>query len=358
MVANYQGGDRANYECHSRRDGKKAPGCRGIATAALDDAVARVLLDALTPEQVALALAAASEVTGQHQRASRAAELAVERARYDAGRAERAFSQVEPENRLVARTLEARWEARLAALAEAEQALESARATLPPLPDRDSLAKIAADLPALWHAPTTTPRDRKRLLRTLIADVTLLPEPDRAKARIGIRWHAGTADQLIIDRPRPSGIPAATPSPAAELIRRLGPSTSNDDLVATLARHGYRTGAGRPFDVKAVQWVRRVYGIPVPSPVAAGEVSVKDAARQLGCSPGIIYYWIETGQLKARRGTGNRLCIPWTPGTEARCRARIATSGHLNPAARRTRPRKTPRWPAEQPRMSAPSGTI
>ena len=153
MVANYQGGDRANYECHSRRDGKKAPGCRGIATAALDDAVARVLLDALTPEQVALALAAASEVTGQHQRASRAAELAVERARYEADRAERAFSQVEPENRLVARTLEARWEARLAALAEAEQALESARATLPPLPDRDSLARIAADLPGALACP-------------------------------------------------------------------------------------------------------------------------------------------------------------------------------------------------------------
>jgi DNA invertase Pin-like site-specific DNA recombinase len=134
MVANYQGGDRASYECHSRRDGKKAPGCRGIATAALDDAVARVLLDALTPEQVALALAAADQVTGQHQRAGRAAELAVERARYEADRAERAFSQVEPENRLVARTLEARWEARLAGLAEAEQALESARAALPPLP--------------------------------------------------------------------------------------------------------------------------------------------------------------------------------------------------------------------------------
>ena len=110
--------------------------------------------------------------------------------------------------------------------------------------------------------------------------------------------------------------------------------------------------------MKAVQWVRRVYGIPVPSPVAAGEVSVNDAARQLGCSPGVIYYWIETGQLETRRGSGNRLCIPWTPNTEAECRARIAASGHLNPAARRTKPRKTPRCPAEQPRMSAPTGSI
>ena len=103
--------------------------------------------------------------------------------------------------------------------------------------------------------------------------------------------------------------------------------------------------------------MRHVYKIPVPPPVAAGEVSVKEAARLLGCSIGVVYYWIETGQLEARR-SGNRLCIPWTPETEAGCRDRIAASGHLNPEVRRTRPRKTPRCPAEQPRMSAPSGSI
>jgi hypothetical protein len=295
MAANYHGDDRASYECHSRRDGKKTPGCRGIAAHAVDDAVAAALLNALTPEQVRLALAAADEVTSRHQRVSRAAELAAERARYEADRAERAFSQVEPENRLVARTLEARWEARLAALADAGQALEAARAALPPLPDRASLEQLAADLPALWHAPTTTARDRKRLLRTLIADVTLLPEPGRDKARTGIRWHTGAADQLIIDRPRPTGIPAPTPSPATELIRRLGPGTSNTSLVTILRQHGYRTGAGRPFDIKAIQWVRHAYRIPSPSACGRGEISVSEAARRLGCSPGVVYYWIENG---------------------------------------------------------------
>jgi len=168
----------------------------------VDAAVAGALLDALTPGQVALALSAAGEVAGRHQRASRAAELAVERARYDADRAERAFGQVEPENRLVARSLEARWEARLAALAEAEQALQAAQDTLPPLPSQDDLEKLAADLPALWNAPTTSARDRKRLLRTLIADVTVLPGPDQAKVRIGIRWHAGATDELIAEGER------------------------------------------------------------------------------------------------------------------------------------------------------------
>ena len=304
MAANYHGDDRASYECHSHRDGKKTSGCRSIAADAVDDAVAGVLLQALTPEQVALALAAADEVTSAHQRTGRAAELAAERARYEADRAERAFTQVEPENRLVARTLEARWEAKLAALADAEQALAAAQAALPPLPDRASLEKLAADLPALWHAPTTTARDRKRLLRTLIADITMLPESDRAKARIGIRWHTGAADQIIIDRPRPSRIPAPTPAPATQLIRQLGPVTTSEDLAVILNQHGYRTGAGRPFDTKAVQWIRHAYHIPGPSPCRDAEISVNEAAQRLGCSPGVVYYWIETGQLTARRSTG------------------------------------------------------
>ena len=177
MMTNYHTDQRPSYECSSRRDQLTTPSCRSVAAACVDAAVAGALLDALTPGQVALALSAADEVAGRHQRASRAAELAVERARYDADRAERAFCAVEPENRLVARSLEARWEARLAALAEAEQALEAAQDTLPPLPSRDDLEKLAADLPALWNAPTTSARDRKRLLRTLIADVTVLPEP-------------------------------------------------------------------------------------------------------------------------------------------------------------------------------------
>ncbi len=152
MRTNYHTDQRPSYECSSRADRLTTPACRSVAAATVDDAVAGVLLDALTPDQVALALAAADEVAGRHQRVSRAAELAVERASYDADRAERAFCACEPENRLVARSLEARWEARLAALAEAEQALQAASESLPPLPGRAELEKLAGDLPGLWHA--------------------------------------------------------------------------------------------------------------------------------------------------------------------------------------------------------------
>jgi DNA invertase Pin-like site-specific DNA recombinase len=339
MRANYHTDQRPSYECSSRADRLTTPTCRSVAAATVDDAVAGMLLDALTPEQVALALSAADEVAGRHQRVSRAAELAVERARYDAGRAERAFCQVEPENRLVARSLEARWEDRLAALAEAEQALEAARDSLPPLPGRAELEKLAADLPGLWHAPATSNKDRKRLLRTLIADVALLPETDRSRVRIGIRWHTGATDELRVARAIHPGTAKRSPSPAVEMVARLGPVTPTAELARQLNDAGLTTGHGRPFDVKAVQWIRHAYNIPAPAPYAGSEISVAEAASRLGCSAGVIYYWIESAQLDARRGPGNRLCIPWTAKIEAACRQRITGSGHLNPAARRTRPR-------------------
>jgi Recombinase/Recombinase zinc beta ribbon domain len=340
MMTNYHTDARPSYDCSSRRDQLTTPSCRSVAAACVDAAVAGALLNALTPGQVALALSAAGEVAGRHQRASRAAELAVERARYDADRAERAFCAVEPENRLVARSLEARWEARLAALAQAEQALQAAQDTLPPLPSRDDLEKLAADLPALWNAPTTSARDRKRLLRTLIADVTVLPGPDRSKARIGIRWHTGATDELTIDRPAHSGTARRSPEAAIDLARRLGPATSNDELATRLNAAGHRTGHGRPFDIEAVQWIRHAYKIPVPDPYRPGEISVAEAARRAGCSTSVIYHWIHTGQLTARRGSAGRFCIPWNQQLQADCQRRIEQSGHLNPAARRTKPRQ------------------
>lgn len=99
---------------------------------------------------------------------------------------------------LVARSLKSRWEAKLAALAEAEAALADLRQAKPPLPDPQALQTLAADLPRLWDASTTTPKDRKRLLRTLIADI-IIREVDFDQAHIGIRWHTGAVDEVTAD---------------------------------------------------------------------------------------------------------------------------------------------------------------
>lgn len=337
MTTRYHHDGQAAYGCSSSRaDHEATATCRSIRADIVDDAVVARLLATLSPEQIELALAASDEVAGRHSRSHRAAELAVERAQYDADRAERAFTAVEPENRMVARTLEARWEARLAALDQAQAALAAAREATPALPDRSALQALAADLPGLWHAPDTKDRDRKRLLRTLISDVTLLPEPDRARARVGVRWHTGATDDLALTRPLTSPQVRQTPAAARELIATLRPSHSDEQVVAALAHAGLTTGTGRPYDVAAVKWVAHTYKIPAPSPFRDGEVCVDQAAQRLGITADAVYYWLTHGRLDARKDTTGRWCIPWNEQVEADCRRQINTSGHLTPPPCRT----------------------
>jgi DNA invertase Pin-like site-specific DNA recombinase len=147
MGVSYHDDGRAYYTCRARCDRQTTPGCQHASAATIDAAVAQALFTAIAPGELALAIAAAAEVTGRRQRATRAAELAVERARYQAGRAERAFCACEPENRLVARSLEARWEARLTELADAEAALAAQLTSQAPLPEPGQLASTAAFAP-------------------------------------------------------------------------------------------------------------------------------------------------------------------------------------------------------------------
>lgn len=330
MGTRYHRNGNAAYECtESRSDQTTTATCRSVVAGAVDDAVAERLLAALNPEEVALALAAADELTDRRSRRNRAAELAVERARYEANRAERAFLACEPENRLVARSLESRWEARLSALGEAEAALAHTQAAVSPLPSRAELEALAADLPRLWHAPTTSSRDRKRLLRTLIADITILRETDLTKCRIGIRWHTGATDELVVAR-RPSVIDYRRVSPAAlELARQLGPTHSNAALAAELNAAGHSTGGGRAFDARAVCNLRYYHHIPSPTLLEPSEVTVTEVAHQLGISHSCVTHWIRRGWLTARRGNNNQWCIPFGPAVEAACRDRMAASAHL-----------------------------
>src|SRR5262249_45848097 len=172
----------------------------------------------VAPEQLAPALAAADEVAERHGRTSRALELRAERARYQAARAERAFHQCDPDNRLVARSLERRWEEKLRELAEAERPL-AAQAAEPALPGREQLEALTRDLPALWASPTTSDRDRKRLLRALIADVTLSIQPTSSHVQVGIRWRSGASEQLTVLRP--DAARKKRRDAALELVRRV-----------------------------------------------------------------------------------------------------------------------------------------
>lgn len=330
MTTRYHRNGHAAYECSaSRADHMATPTCRSITAGVVDDAVAERLLAALNPEEVALAMAAADEVSDRRVRRNRAAELAVERARYDAHRAERAFQACEPENRLVARSLESRWEERLVALAEADKALAEAQAVAPPLPSRGELEALTADVNALWYASTTSARDRKRLLRTLVADVTLLAEPNLGKARIGIRWHTGATDELVILRGHDATVEHRTDPAIVDFVRLHGATRTNDELAATLNEAGHHTGAGRPFDRVVLVNLRSYHHIAPVGVLADGETTVAHIARQLGVSDSAVYDWINSGWLVARRGRGGRICVPFSADVEKACRQHIAMSPHI-----------------------------
>ena len=325
----YHTGGHASYECMRHRDAARTGTCRSISAATVDTAVARLLLTSLTGEQINLAINAAEQVADRHSRAHRAAELALEHARYEAARAERAFEQVDPDNRLVARTLEARWETKLAALTEAETALATARQTRAPLPGRDELLRLAADLPRLWDDPATSAKDRKRLLRTVIADITLLPDQD-GQVRIGVRWHTGATDLITTQRRGPD----RTPPEAVALARQFGHVMTDQQLAAELNAAGHRTGKNHPYDIKAVRWIRHAYQIRAPrtQPLSDGEITVKQAAARLGITADAVYYWISNGLAPARKTPTGRWAIPWNSQTEAAYQQRVAESVHLKPA--------------------------
>lgn len=327
MSTRYRRSDgSADYVCsRARCDATATANCHSITATTVDAVIEQLVVRALSVEQIELALAAASEVHDRHTRSRRACELAVEQARYEADRAERAFHQVEPENRLVARSLETRWETRLAALAQAEAALVEWCQTRPASPDPDRLRALAADLPRLWNASTTAAKDRKRLLRTLIADVTIR-DVDFHQAHIGIRWHTGAISEVTADRRA-----NRNPQRAVTRVQQLVGSHDDSQIADILNVEGLRTGKNRPFTASSIRFIRAKHriGSTRSDPTLPGEITVPEAARILNIHENSIYQWVREGRMMARQERNRRWCIPWNPQTEAYWRQYVAESSHL-----------------------------
>ncbi len=186
-------------------------------------------------------------------------ERRLERARYEADLARRRYRQVEPENRLVARTLECEWEGRLQALAQAEQAYARAQQAGPLVlseTEREQLLALARDLPALWHAETTTLAKRKELLRLLIADVTLTRQT--TDILVQLRWVTNQVEEWTVPLPQRG---ARTDPAVLDRIRELAPSHTDAEIAESLNEAGLRTAHGKRFTRERVHSLRRTHRI-------------------------------------------------------------------------------------------------
>jgi len=202
LRSSYHSKGQATYSCerHLREDTQHV--CHGLQATPIDELVTEQVLQAVEPAALQLSLKALAEVRQERDRLHRHWKQRLERARYESQRAERQYQAAEPENRLVVRTLEQRWEKALREQRELEDDYDRFLRELPPQlrdDERDRILALSRDLPALWHAPATTAVDRKEIVRLLIERVIAQVRPDSEHVAVTIHWQGGctTSHQMI-----------------------------------------------------------------------------------------------------------------------------------------------------------------
>ncbi|HEV8626756.1 MAG TPA: recombinase family protein [Acidimicrobiia bacterium] len=250
------GGNTARYLCAraSQLYGGGRP-CQNLGGRRLELRVLDEVFAALAPVALAATAKALSEAESHHAKRLAAFELAVERARFEAERARRQFDAVEPENRLVGRTLERAWEERLADLRRAESDLSAQQARRPTTltPDElEWLSQAGADVRRVFEAPTTTPRERKQLLRALITEVVVTVNVEARTAEVRILWEGGATTEFTHTLNRTGGHFHATDEDTVELVRRLAAHYDDRTIAQILSRRDAPPGPGSPSP--SVEW--------------------------------------------------------------------------------------------------------
>jgi hypothetical protein len=235
--------------------------CQRIAGAALDRALADLLLKMVTPEAIALSVAMQEEVVQRAEDAQRLRHLQVERAQYEAELAQRRYLRVDPDNRLVAQVLEAEWNAKLRDLAAAQEAQAQFRHTdaqTVSQQDRQRLGEIPQRLAQFWQDPQTSHQDRKRVVRLLIDDVTLL-SAEQIVAHI--RFKGGATQTLQVPFPPPFAQSRLTAPQTLEVMQQLLLDLTDAQTAEQLNILRYRTFTGLPFHAAHLAQLRRHHGL-------------------------------------------------------------------------------------------------
>ena len=290
--------------------------CLAIGGARIQKAVTQSFLAALTPAGMEAAVMAAEQLEADFDSSLKSWRLEVERARYEARRAERRYRAVDPENRLVARGLENEWEQSLRKLARAEAALAEREQRRPPglsQRERDLLSTLGRDLERVWDAPTTTDRDRKELMRLLIEEVVIKLSEDKTNCHLVLRWKGGAVTELDVDTAYRHQPTVKTAEDTIDLLRRLAVHYTDEQIAGILNRQGRLSARGERFTAVKVQGLRYHRGIPRHEPNGTdhghGELlPIARAAKVLGIAPSTLHRWIGDGFIAAEQPTPG---APW-----------------------------------------------
>jgi DNA invertase Pin-like site-specific DNA recombinase len=306
-----------NYSCVRGNQLYGTRRCQSVGGRRIERVVLGAVFEALRPAGIEATLRAIEQGGTKHHARVRSAELELERADIGAERARRQFDACEPENRLVARTLEREWEQRLAEVRRAERARVEVAAQRPdPLTDAEITwcRQAGADLRKVFDAPTTTDRDRKQLLRAIVTDVVVTVDraSEQHAAELRVVWEGGQVTEHSVTLPRTGSHTRCTAQDTIALVRRLAEQYPDRQIAAILARQGRLTGAGNAFTAHNVHGLRTYHKIPA-APVRASihdgdMVTIAKAATQLGVSTATVHRWLREGFITGEQITPG---APW-----------------------------------------------
>jgi len=250
--------------------------------------------------------------------------MRLERAEYEAQLAQRRYEQVDPANRLVAASLEQRWNETLSRLEESRQEFadfQRGHGLAITAKQRAEVLTLAKDLPRLWNASTTSAKDKKRMLRLLVKDITVERITEPRQALLHVRWQGGACEDIAVDLPLPIADRLRYPESLVQQVRQLATEKADAEIADALNQQGCRSAKGKPFTKSMIAWIRFKHRIAASELKQPQELTVAQVAEKFTVSPGVVYYWIRHEMLLARRRNGgSALWITLAPETECRLR--------------------------------------
>ena len=321
LYVNYSrpGGVVIRYECSRERLDHGQGRCISFGGLRVDQAVSKEVLRAIEGNAIEAAWKAAEQIEQQRQELRKAFELEVEQARYEARLAARRYEAVDPEQRLVARELEARWNVALQKVQELEDKLEEFDRKSPPaatLPSREVLLSLAQDLPAVWNSPSADMRLKQRILHILIREIIVDVDENSRELVLLIHWAGGQHSELRVKKGEGGKHRYCTSLEATEVIRKMAGKFSDEQIAVTLNRLRLRTGLDKTWNEMRVYSVRHRLQLPAfdPDQKNPREVTLEQAARRLNLSPPSVRKMIEE---KILLGCQVVECAPWQIPIEA-----------------------------------------
>ncbi len=308
------------YVCQRRGIARAQPICQSAPGRGLDDAIGRVLIDTVTPLTLEMALTVQHEIQARLEETDRLHRRAVECARYEADLARRRYLQIDPVNRLVADELEAQWNRALQQVVDAQETYDRHRQADRVSVDAEARARIlalATDFPRLWHDPHTPDRERKRMVRLLLEDVTLIKTAEGLTAHL--RFRGGATTTLTLARALNAWQRRETSTEIVALIDQFLDQHTDGGVATMLNARGYVSGTGRRFQGRIVQHIRRDYRLRTRYARLRerGMLTQDEIAGCLKVSAATVKVWAQHGLLPRDVYNDKGECLYEPPGPNA-----------------------------------------